>query len=195
MVIINKASCYREMGEYRKVISSLANLECENSQLNKNIISNLAFSFLMSGEIPKSVEMIKKLESLDKNNPYPPILLSRQYLEKSDIESCVYECSRLLNILGEKELHELNSISDLARLYILAAKLLTDSDNPRQYIQECVEISLILSGETSSLMADAGAIFINIGLLKAGKELLKKALLQSPSDKALREQISSILHP
>lgn len=194
-VIINKAICYREIGAYPKVISLLDNLECEDSLLSKNIISNLAFSFLMSGKIPQSIETVKKIEILDKNNPYPPILLSRLYIEKSDIESCVHECSHLLNILGEKELRELNSIYDLARLYLLVAKLLTDSGNPRQYIQECLEISLILSGETPSIMADAGAIFINIGLLKTGKELLKKALLQAPSDKALRKQISSLLHP
>ncbi len=192
-VTINKAICLREMGRFQEVKSFLSGLECEDDSLNKVILSNLAFSFLATSDRLKAIEVVQRLENLDYLNPYPPILLSRVYLEKLDIESCVRECSKLLYLLGVKEDRELNSIEDLAQCFLHAARVLRDTNRPRHYIQECFELSLRLAENTPSLMADIGAVFINVGLLKTGTKILKKALLKAPSDKLLRDQITAIL--
>ncbi len=193
-ITINRAICLRELNRFKEVESLLKDLHSEDDSLNKIILSNLAYSFYVTGNITEAIHYLEKLKNIDEMDTYPSILLSRIYLDQMEFDPLVMECGSLLHILGIKETCSINSIEDLAECYLCAAKKLLNINKTRQYIQECLEISLILSGETPSLIADIGSIFISIGLIKKGTEILKKAIFLSPSDKVLLEHVKNILN-
>jgi glycosyltransferase involved in cell wall biosynthesis/Flp pilus assembly protein TadD len=191
--LINKAICLNELERFKEVKPLLGDLKCEDHVLKRLILSNLAFSLFSSGNRNEATEVLHALEQLDPDGFYPPVFLSRICLEQNDIEACIRHCNKLITLLGIKTDKTLNSIEDLACYYISAARSFIKVPDSVRFTKECLEVALALSNNNPSLLTDIGVLFIQIGLIRIGMQILKSALLLSSQDEKVRKKITEII--
>jgi glycosyltransferase involved in cell wall biosynthesis len=141
---INEVLCLRGMGEYEESIRLSMEVEPESVEEHRTLLLNRACCHDSLGHRETAVESFHELEQKAPEALEPPVYLSLLFLRKGDVESCVAQCDRLLKLLGIRSTITLQSLSELAALYLQAAGQLSGSLQRADLSAVCTEIGLFL---------------------------------------------------
>ncbi|MBW2319342.1 MAG: glycosyltransferase [Deltaproteobacteria bacterium] len=119
----NLALAYKYNGNIKKAVEiCLKAIELKPESKDSRI--NLGYLFYETHEFKKSKEMLESALLLDQNLMEIRILLCEINLMTRDIERCVYECDWILKNLGHPLDMTINSLSDLAGIFLIIAQIL-----------------------------------------------------------------------
>jgi hypothetical protein len=75
----------------------------------------------------------------------PPVFLSKLFLENGNIKACVYQCDKLLKLLGIPENRTISNFQELSALFLKAGRFIKSSHGNLQLVEICNNIVEILT--------------------------------------------------
>jgi tetratricopeptide (TPR) repeat protein len=125
--MINEALCLRGMGRFEESISLSREFKPASRTEEITLLLNRACCYHALGQDELAIEHFTELAQNAPESLEAPVYLSRLFLKKGEIESCVDQCDRLLKLLGMDRSVTLNTVSDLGAIYFRAGELLSVS--------------------------------------------------------------------
>ncbi|PKN68155.1 MAG: hypothetical protein CVU57_00595 [Deltaproteobacteria bacterium HGW-Deltaproteobacteria-15] len=127
---INEALCLRGMGLYERALERSSAIETKDREEILTLVSNVALSYDGLGQTEKAVAWFQRMAEIEPADPLPAVFLSKLYLDMAQIESCVFQCDRLLSLLGIENNVVLSSLKELGDLFHRVGKRLDSRERP-----------------------------------------------------------------
>lgn len=127
---INEALCLRGMGRYEEALKRSLSIETHDRDEILTLVANVAHTYEAMGQTAPAIDWFQKMAEIEPADPLPPVHLSKLYLDMKKIESCVFQCDRLLSLLGLEDNILLNSLRELGELFHDVANRLHSLDRP-----------------------------------------------------------------